>query len=176
MDGVKKLTFVLGGAASGKSAYAESIVRATGKPKVYIATAQAFDSEMAEKISAHQQSRGADWQTIEAPLDLVGALSRVPPDAAVLVDCTTLWLSNLLLAERDAAEATEALIDALGQTPATVVVVSNEVGQGIVPATSLGRAFRSAQGALNQRLAAKADCVVQVIAGLPQALKGALPG
>ncbi len=169
------LTFVLGGAASGKSAFAENLCFQSGMPRAYVATAQAFDDEMRAKIAAHRSQRGADWDTIEAPLDLAPVLRVRRPDEVVLLDCATLWLSNILLAEREPEVETDALLVALRACPAQVIVVSNEVGQGIVPNHALGRAFRAAQGRLNQRLAAQAGLVVQVIAGMPQVLKGDLP-
>lgn len=165
------LTLVLGGAASGKSAHAEALVTATGRPRVYIATAEAWDAEMAAKIARHRASRGPAWRTLEAPRDLPAALATVTPDEAVLIDCATLWLTNLMLADADLPAAETALLAALAACPAPVVIVSNEVGQGIVPDTALGRRFRNAQGALNQRLAARADTVVAVMAGLPLSLK-----
>lgn len=169
------LTLVLGGASSGKSAFAESLCFQSGRPRVYVATAQAFDDEMRAKISEHRAQRGPDWTTIEAPLDVADAVSHCDTGSVVLLDCATLWLSNVMLAERDVADDVDALMAALLACDAQVVVVSNEVGHGIVPDTSLGRQFRSAQGRLNQTLAAQADLVVQVIAGLPQTLKGTLP-
>ena len=173
--GLNSLSLVLGGANSGKSGFAETLVTATGRPRVYIATAQAFDAEMAEKIAAHRIARGPDWRTVEAPLDPCPALRSAEAGEVVLLDCVTLWLSNLMLAGADLAEAETALIEALAACPAPVVVVSNEVGQGVVPDTSLGRRFRGAQGRLNQRLAAEAGLAVLVVAGLPLVLKGALP-
>ena len=170
-----QLTLVLGGAASGKSAFAESLCFQSGKPRVYIATAQAFDDEMREKIENHKIQRGIDWKTVEAPLDVAATLAARTPDEIVLLDCATLWLTNVVLAERDIAKEQAALLTALAACPAPVIVVSNEVGHGIVPDTSLGRAFRNHQGRLNQALAAQAGLVVQVIAGLPQTLKGVLP-
>ena len=170
-----KLTLVLGGAASGKSAWAEDLVTDTGLDRVYIATAQAFDAEMRAKIDAHRAARGPGWRTIEAPLDLSAALADVSAGQAVLLDCATVWLSNHLLAEHDLAVKGEALIAALRTCPAPVVVVSNEVGQSVVPDNVLARQFQSAQGRLNQRLAAEAGYVVQVIAGLPLVLKGSAP-
>lgn len=169
-----KLTFVLGGAASGKSAFAESLCFETEKPRIYVATAQAFDDEMKSKINDHRTQRGAGWTTIEAPLDVANALASCGPDQVVLLDCATLWLTNVLLAERDVDADQTALLAALGACPAQIIVVSNEVGHGIVPDNKLARQFRNAQGRLNQKLAAKADLVVQVIAGLPQVLKGVL--
>lgn len=169
-----KLTLVLGGAASGKSVWAEGLVTRTGLTRVYIATAQAYDAEMRVKIDAHRAARGPGWRTIEAPLDLGTALVGVTAGDAVLLDCATLWLSNHLLADHDLTAEGATLIAALRACPAPVVVVSNEVGLSIVPDNALARRFQGAQGRLNQRLAAEAGLVVQVIAGLPQVLKGAL--
>jgi len=166
------LTFVLGGAASGKSQYAESLCFQSGKDKVYIATAQAFDDEMNEKIVNHQNQRGLDWLTVEAPLDLDAALADRSVDEIVLLDCATLWLSNVLLAEKDLDKEIAVLLGSLSKCHANVIVVSNEVGHGVVPDNALARRFRNAQGQLNQRLAAQADLVVQVTVGLPRVLKG----
>ena len=170
-----KLTLVLGGAASGKSAFAESLVMKTGAPRVYVATAQVFDDEMRRKVDDHKIARGPDWTTIEAPHNLGPALSGVTSDQVVLLDCATMWLSNTLLAEQDIAKETDELLASLAACKGRVVVVSNEVGMGIVPENKLARAFREAQGKLNQRLAHQADLAVFVIAGLPQVLKGKLP-
>ncbi|MDA5093457.1 bifunctional adenosylcobinamide kinase/adenosylcobinamide-phosphate guanylyltransferase [Aliiroseovarius sp. KMU-50] len=169
------LTLVLGGAASGKSHYAEHLVAATSRPMVYIATAQAFDGEMEAKIAKHQDRRGAGWRTIEAPDDVAPALAEACAEEVVLFDCATMWLSNQLSADADLQKSETALFDALAACLAPVVMVSNEVGAGIVPENRLARQFRQAQGELNQRLAARADLVVTVMAGLPLALKGALP-
>lgn len=169
------LTLILGGAASGKSAFAETAALKSGRSPVYIATAQAFDTEMADKISAHRAARGEGWHTIEDPLTPHAALAGLGTDHIVLIDCATLWLSNLMLADRDVAAATDALMDALAGCAAPCIIVSNEVGMGLVPDTPLGRDFRDAQGRLNQRLAAAAHSVVFVAAGLPLALKGNLP-
>ena len=168
------LTLVLGGAASGKSAWAERLIQAEVARPVYIATAQAFDAEMQAKIARHKVARGPDWITIEAPLDLAGALGW-HDDIPALVDCATLWLSNHLLADTDLDTLISPLLDALAARRAPVVIVSNEVGQGIVPDSALGRTFREAQGRLNIALAAESALVVQVIAGLPNVLKGTLP-
>jgi len=168
-------TLVLGGAASGKSAFAEKLLVRSGLHLVYIATAEARDEEMRVKIVAHQARRGAGWTTIEAPLDLAPALIDAEPGSAVLIDCATLWLSNHLMAGSDIATAETRLLKAIHSCAAPVVVVSNEVGQGIVPATPEGRHFRNAQGRLNQSLAARADLVVMVIAGLATVLKGRRP-
>lgn len=170
-----QITFVLGGAASGKSAWAEGLVSATGLPRIYIATAQAFDREMERKVAAHRARRGADWQVIEAPQDLPAALGRVPAGRVVLVDCATIWLSNRLLAGADLAAEGEALLAALSNCASPVAIVSNEVGQGIVPDSALARQFREAQGRLNCRIAERAERVVVVQVGLARALKGNLP-
>ncbi len=169
------LALVLGGAASGKSAYAETLVRGASGSRVYLATAEAYDDEMRAKISRHQDMRAADgWTTIEAPLDAASALSAAAPDQVVLLDCATLWLSNHMLAGDDLAVATAALMKALAACAAPVVIVSNEVGLSVVPDNALARRFQQAQGTLNQRLAAEAGLVVLVTAGLPLPLKGTL--
>ena len=167
------VTLVLGGARSGKSRYAENLVAASPPPWTYIATAEAGDDEMAARIKAHQARRGASWRTIEAPLDLATALAA-NGGTATMVDCLTLWLSNLLLASADMKQEMERLEMSLAETTAPVVLVANEVGSGIVPEHALGRKFRDLQGVLNQRMAACADRVVLMVAGLPLAVKGAL--
>jgi adenosylcobinamide kinase/adenosylcobinamide-phosphate guanylyltransferase len=167
-----QFTLVLGGASSGKSAFAESLCFKSTKTRIYIATAQAFDDEMRAKISDHRSQRGPDWLTIEAPLDVTSALATCTIGQIVLLDCATLWLSNVLLADQNIAAACASLLAALTTCPAHVIVVSNEVGHGIVPDNKLARQFRNAQGRLNQLLATQADLVVQVTAGLPQTLKG----
>ncbi|GFE63321.1 bifunctional adenosylcobinamide kinase/adenosylcobinamide-phosphate guanylyltransferase [Litoreibacter roseus] len=167
------VTMVLGGASSGKSDFAEQIVIAQGTPRTYIATAQAFDPEMSSKIEAHRAARaGNDWTTVEAHIDLAAAVSKAAEGGVVLIDCTTLWLSNLLLAGADIEGAVEELLTTLTSTQNPVTLVCNEVGGGIVPSSKLGREFRAIQGRFNIKLAAQADRVVQVIAGLPQVLKG----
>ncbi|TNC73003.1 bifunctional adenosylcobinamide kinase/adenosylcobinamide-phosphate guanylyltransferase [Rubellimicrobium roseum] len=170
-----KLTLVLGGAASGKSFWAEQLVGRAGRPKAYIATAQAWDAEMQAKIARHREMRGPLWRTIEAPRDVASTLGGILPTETALLDCATLWLTNTMLAEADLPTEEERLLAALGACPAPVVVVSNELGLGLVPETALGRRFRDAQGRLNQRLATQADLVVFVAAGLPLVLKGVLP-
>ncbi len=169
------LTLVIGGARSGKSAFAERLITATARPRRYIATAEAWDDEMRDRISHHQTDRGPMWTTVEAPLDLKTALATATTAEAVLVDCATLWLTNHLLADHDLDDETTALLAALPTCPAPIVIVTNETGWGIVPDNALARRFRDAQGRLNQRLAAHAQLVVTVIAGLPLALKGQLP-
>jgi adenosylcobinamide kinase / adenosylcobinamide-phosphate guanylyltransferase len=173
MSNEPKLTFVLGGARSGKSRYAESVITALPPPWAYVATAESRDEEMAQRIGTHRSRRGPHWQTIEAPRDLAAALDSCKT-MPVLVDCLTLWLSNLMLAEADIDAETACLEAALAAATAPVVLVANEVGYGIVPDYPLGRRFRDLQGVLNQRVAARADRVVLVVAGLPLAVKGIL--
>jgi adenosylcobinamide kinase/adenosylcobinamide-phosphate guanylyltransferase len=175
MTTLQNLTLILGGASSGKSAEAERRVTATGRARVYIATAEAWDAEMAGKIARHRAARGPAWRTVEAPRDLPAALATVTDTEAALIDCATLWLTNLMLAESDLAAAEAALLAAIAACPAPVVIVSNEVGQGIVPDNALSRRFRTAQGGLNQRLAARAATVVAVMAGLSLTLKSPPP-
>ena len=167
------IVLVLGGARSGKSAYAERLVAESRLAATYISTAEMGDEEMRKRIEDHRARRGREWRTVEAPLNLEDALSAEAGEGrAVLVDCLTLWASNLMLAGAD--------VDARGQTLAQVaqkvgglrVFVSNEVGLGIVPDNALGRHFQDAQGRLNQIIAAVADRVVFMVAGLPLALKG----
>lgn len=169
------LTLVIGGARSGKSRFAEGLVMATSRPKRYIATADAWDDEMRARIAQHRADRGADWLTVEAPRDLCAALAGAAADEVVLVDCATLWLTNHLLSESDLDAESRALLAALSACAAPVVVVTNDVGGGIVPDNALARRFRDAQGRLNQQIAAQASLVVTVIAGLPLILKGRLP-
>lgn len=170
---------ILGGAASGKSALAERMTTALaakcGARRVYVATAQVFDDEMAAKVRRHRIQRGEDWTTREVPLDVPEALNDLTAQDVLLLDCATLWITNLLLADRDVAAEEARLVAALKVAKAPVFIVSNEVGQGIVPDNALSRQFREAQGRLNQALAAEVDHVVAVIAGLPLALKGPLP-
>ena len=165
------LTLVLGGARSGKSRHAEALVTAGPAPWVYIATAQAFDDEMVARIAQHRADRAPGWITIEAPLDLAGALDAAPLDGAVLIDCLTLWLTNLMLGEHDITTAVVALEAALDRRRAPVVLVANEVGLGIVPENALARAFRDEAGRLNQRLATRAGRVLFMVAGLPLVVK-----
>ncbi len=165
------LTLVLGGARSGKSAYAEALLASQTMP-VYLATGQAGDAEMAARIAAHRQRRGVQWSTVEAPLDLAGALrAHAIAGRAVLVDCLTLWVSNLMGAGRDVAAETEQLGAALPTLAAPVVFVANEVGLGIVPDNALARQFRDHAGRVNQRLAQLCQRVVFIAAGLPMVLK-----
>ena len=173
MSSLAKVTLVLGGARSGKSRYAESLMAALPPPWIYIATAEAGDAEMAERIAAHRARRGPDWRTIEAlaNLDRVLADHRAEP---VLVDCLTLWLSKLLLDDGALEDEMVRMEKSLLLATAPKVLVSNEVGGGIVPEHPLGRRFRDLQGLLNQRVAALADRVVLMVAGLPLVVKGSL--
>jgi adenosylcobinamide kinase / adenosylcobinamide-phosphate guanylyltransferase len=167
-----KVTLVLGGARSGKSRFAEGLLAARPGRPVYLATAQAGDAEMAARIRRHRARRGDAWTTLEEPLDLPRALASATRDnAAVLVDCLTLWLSNLMAADRNVERETQALLDVLPKLQAPVVFVSNEVGLGIVPDNALARAFRDHAGFLHQAIAAAADRVYFIAAGLPLLLK-----
>ena len=171
MSADKRITLVLGGARSGKSRYAESLITAAPPPWIYVATAHAGDAEMAERIAQHQARRARGWQTHEAPHDLAAAIGAPPKDAPLLIDCLTLWLSNRMLTDADVERETDALAAALAQRASRIVLVSNEVGAGIVPENALARRFRDAQGRLNQRFAARADRVVLMVAGLPITVK-----
>ena len=167
------LTFVLGGARSGKSGYAlEQARRLSSGPLTMIATAQALDAEMAARIARHQAERDDDWTTVEAPLDLAGAVRSLAPGDVAVIDCLTLWLTNQMLAEAEIAPAVAELIGAFAESPARLIVISNEVGQGIVPDNPLARRFRDEAGWMHQKVAAAADRAVMVIAGLPVVLKG----
>ncbi|EKV32561.1 Adenosylcobinamide-phosphate guanylyltransferase [Caenispirillum salinarum AK4] len=168
------LTVIIGGARSGKSRLAEQIIRASGAARAtYVATAQAWDDEMAARIAMHRERRSRFWHTIEEPLELSTLLPRVNPGEPVLVDCLTLWLTNQMLADppRDIEFAIDGLREALHDTMAPVVLVSNEVGLGIVPDSMLGRSFRDQAGRLNQVMSEAADRVIFVAAGVPLILK-----
>lgn len=166
------LTLVLGGARSGKSRFAETFLASAPGPWIYMATAQALDDEMKARIAHHKTRRGAAWRTVEAPVELPEAITKYGEDAQpLLIDCLTLWLSNLMHANKNPEAEAERLIAALGALDGPVVVVSNEVGSSIVPDSKLARDFRDAQGRLNQRMAEVADHVVLVVAGLPLTLK-----
>ena len=169
---VPHLDFVLGGARSGKTGVALARARASGRVPVMVATAQAFDAEMAARIAAHRAERDAAWGLVEEPLALAEALAReAAPGRILVVDCLTLWLSNTLLAERDVEAEIAALARALGSVGGPVVLVSNEVGLGIVPENALARRFRDLQGRLNREIAAVADRVTLVVAGLEMTIK-----
>ena len=147
-------SLILGGQRSGKSAFAEGLLAASPLGKVYLATAQVGDDEMARRIARHRARRPSDWRTLEEPLDLPAALvAEARPDRAVLVDCLTMWLTNLMLAARDVEAAGTALCRAVAGAQGTVVLVSNEVGQGVIPTNAMARAFVDHAGTLHQRLA-----------------------
>lgn len=166
------VTLILGGARSGKSALAERMVADSGLEKVYVATAQALDDEMRARIGEHRARRDRSWRTVEAPIELSAVLTaEARPTRAVLVDCLTLWLTNLLLAGRDVVAAADDLVAVLDRQLGPVVLVSNEVGSGVVPMDELSRAFVDHAGRLHQRIAAVADHVRLVVAGLPLDLK-----
>jgi adenosylcobinamide kinase/adenosylcobinamide-phosphate guanylyltransferase len=171
-----RTVLVLGGARSGKSRHAEALTEARvgpGQRPVYLATAEAGDDEMRRRIDEHRARRGSGWTTREEPFALADALvveSR--PGRPILVDCLTLWLSNLLHAARDADAAAALLAHAVARVPGPVVLVANEIGLGIVPDNKLARDFRDRAGRLNQDLAATCEAVVLVAAGLPLTLKG----
>lgn len=165
------LTLVLGGARSGKSRHAEALIEALPAPWVYIATAQAYDEEMSQRIAEHRARRPIGWETVDAPLELAEAIAAQPAGRPILVDCLTLWLTNLMLAEHDAAAAREALLAACERASAALVLVGNEVGLGIVPENALARRFRDEAGRLHQALAARAGRVVFMVAGLPMQVK-----
>lgn len=169
-----KFILVIGGAASGKSAFAESLIIDSGLSRIYLATSRAYDDEMRDKIARHIEMRGAGWDTVEDPLEPGNTLKQAGADKAVLIDCATMWLTNHMMDESDLGAAEARLTEALRRSDALCVLVTNEVGQGIVPADALSRRFRQLQGELNQRLAAQADVVINVIAGLPQVLKSGL--
>ena len=171
------VSLVLGGARSGKSTHAEKLVAGTlfgasPQPAVYVATAQAGDVEMATRIMAHRTRRGSGWTTIEEPLKLATALETAAARGLpVLVDCLTLWLSNLMHAGEDVDEATDEVLRTLDGYGSPVVFVSNELGLGLVPETALGRSFRDAMGRMNMAVAARADRVIFMAAGLPLTMK-----
>lgn len=164
-------TLILGGARSGKSSYALRLCEPY-EQRVYIATAEAHDDEMAARIAAHRLERDSRWITVEAPLELARAISDVADDAVGVIDCLTLWLSNLMGAGRDVDDATNELCDAIATARCTLILVSNEVGLGIVPDNALARDFRDRQGRLNQTVAATVERVDFIAAGLPLRLKG----
>lgn len=167
-----KAVLVLGGARSGKSGFAEGLGDALLGPHIYIATAQAFDDEMTQRIARHRADRASHWHTVECPLALSEAIQAHDAEGSViLVDCLTLWLSNLMLGDHDVAAARSRLAGLLKTMQGTLLLVSNEVGQGIVPDNALARQFRDEAGWLNQAMARVADEVWFVTAGLPQRLK-----
>lgn len=168
-------TFVLGGAASGKSEWAEKFTLSRGLNAIYLATGRAEDDETSLRVDVHKARRDDRWKTVEEPLELGRALDTVAKDTPVLIDCATMWLSNQMMADTDIEAATHRLLQALHRCRAPWIIVSNEVGHGIVPDNRLARRFREAQGRLNIALAREAELAVMVTAGLPQVLKGTLP-
>jgi adenosylcobinamide kinase / adenosylcobinamide-phosphate guanylyltransferase len=165
---------VLGGARSGKSRFAEGLARQSGLDRHYLATGQAYDDEMRDRIARHKHERAGDgWTTHEEPVDLIGCLRSVDdPGRVILVDCLTLWVSNLMMAEADIDAASRALADYLPQAKGRIILVSNEVGLGIVPENAMARAFRDHAGRLHQMAAEKAAEVYFIAAGLPLKMKG----
>ncbi len=171
---VYRRILVLGGARSGKSRIALQLAEQASPKRTYIATAQAFDDEMHDRIALHQLERDSSWQTVDAPRELAQAIqAQAGPGKVVLVDCLTLWLSNLVLAEHAPQPEADQLVHAVREAQGPVILVSNEVGQGIVPSTPLGRSFRDEQGRLNQRMAEACDAVIFVAAGCPILIKPA---
>ena len=168
------LTLVLGGARSGKSVLAERLtLSAAGKaPPLYVATAEAFDDEMRDRIARHRADRGPGWRTVEAPADPAAAIAAAAEAGAVLLDCLTIWAATLMHLERDPDTETARLVAAARDLGRPVVMVANEVGLGIVPDNALARRFRDVAGRMNQQVAAAADRVIFVAAGLPLVLKG----
>ncbi len=165
-------TLVLGGARSGKSAFAEKLAFDSGLKRLYVATSPVIDDEMHSRVNLHKQRRGDHWRTVEEEIDLPGVLAcESAGDTVILIDCLTLWLNNLMYRELDVTEAAQALCHALEHLKGPCVLVSNEVGMGIVPENRLSRSFRDAQGRLNQDIAAVARQVIFVAAGLPLVMK-----
>jgi len=164
-------TLVLGGARSGKSRHAEGLIEAAPGPWTYIATAQAFDDEMRARIALHRARRSSDWITIDAPIELPQAMRAAPQGRPILVDCLTLWLTNLMLSDADVSAARADLLGACRDAQGPLVLVSGEVGLGVVPENALARRFRDELGALNQALAQAAEHVVLTVAGLPLKVK-----
>lgn len=164
-----KLTLVLGGANSGKSLIAEKLTELAGLPKTYVATAQAFDDEMRAKIDAHKIQRGSSWQTHEETTDI----ARVLGGGVTLIDCLTMWISNHMMAQK--SPDIDVLVSALKHHNTPIICVSNEAGMGVVPDNAMARKFRTLQGTVNQSVAASADLVILVVAGIPMVVKGQMP-
>lgn len=162
---------ITGGARSGKSNFAEQRIKQLGGSLIYIATADAFDSEMKDRIALHQARRGPDWQTIHAPMNLPEALRRTDGRGPCLVDCLTIWLSNLMCADQQTAAAAEQLVAVIAARSDPVILVTNEVGSGIVPENALARRFRDEAGRMNQIIAAAVDEVYVSISGIPMRIK-----
>ena len=166
------IQFVLGGARSGKSAHAESLAEVAGSNPIYIATAETFDREMESRIELHRERRGPHWQLVEAPLDLPEALAKADnPDSVILIDCLSVWVTNVLVHERDTDAACRTLVDCLANCSGHVILVTSETGLGIIPENKLSRQFRDANGRLNQAVAAIANEVFFVAAGIALRIK-----
>ena len=170
-----KLSFVLGGAASGKSAFAENLLLTSGLEPVYLATSRVFDDEIKMRVEVHKSRRCEEWRNFEQDIYPERILSTLEKSQGVLIDCATMWLTNVILDDMDPVAERQRLIRGIEACAAPVVIVSNEVGHGIVPDNTLARRFREEQGRLNIALAAASDLAVLVTAGLPQVLKGSLP-
>jgi len=165
-------TLVLGGARSGKSEYGEKLAENSGKIKVYLATGEARDEEMTDRIALHKDRRGSGWQTIEEPLDVSGVLAQIKPGSIVLLDCVTLWVSNMMAAGMDVEAEVGKLCEQLGKIECDIVIISNEVGLGIVPENALARQFRDLAGRANQMIATACERVVFIAAGQALIMKG----
>lgn len=167
------VTLVIGGVRSGKSKFAEDLILSSGLKAYYLATGRAFDDEMQERISIHQERRGAEWETIEEPLALADTISNSSfNDSAILVDCITIWVTNLMLAKADVLRECELLISVLNETKIPIIIVTSEVGKGIMPDNEMAREYGDLLGLVNQRLVTAASEVFQITAGLPMKLKG----
>lgn len=167
------IRLILGGARSGKSRQAEQLAQASGHEVIYVATAQAYDAEMQTRIERHRSERPAHWLTLEEPLQLAATiLQHQAPDRCLLIDCLTLWVTNQLLADADMEAERQALCAALANARGDIILVSNETGMGVVPMGELSRRFSDEAGWLNQSIAAQADQVVLMVAGIPMRVKG----
>jgi len=178
MENKRRIIFITGGARSGKSSFALSLSPvAYSLSKAYIATAQALDEEMKERIERHKRERGNDWYAVEEPIDIVRALDELREYPVILIDCLTLWISNLILNNLDLEKEIKRFLDAIKSSaishqPSALLIVSNEVGMGIVPENELARRFRDLAGMLNQKVAEIADEVYLMVSGIPLKIKG----
>lgn len=170
---MKKNTFILGGVRSGKSLYAEKMALGSGRPKLYVATAEELDAEMAKRVKSHRARRGEEWQTLEIPVDIAGEIAKPAYDGyVILVDCLTLWLANIMHNGLDIRREFNSLARAIEEAKAEIIMVSNEVGQGIVPDNEMARKFCDYAGILHQQVAEVADIVIFMIVGQPIRVKG----